>query len=165
MCGTWPFLLIICFLFPANVTTINEHCQHRFSWWRRYRDSEYAVWCSSKTAEHGDAERKCRVYEGKLASIHSDEENKFVHGLVRQYARGQGYAWIGLRTRGHDWSWSDGTPFRYHHLANSQPHEPGYCVVVTRESEDWSGLRCYNSSVHAAVCKRKYNGTRGQDEK
>ncbi|EYC38183.1 hypothetical protein Y032_0736g1941 [Ancylostoma ceylanicum] len=164
MCGTWPFLLIICFLFPANVTTINEHCQRRFSWWKRYLDFEYAVWCSSKTAEHGDAERRCLIYGGELASIHNDKENEFVHDLVREYTKGKGYAWIGLRKRLYTWTWSDQTPVRYDRLVDSLPNKLAYCAVVTRECKDWSGLHCHNSSVHAAVCKKKYNGG-GQDEK
>ncbi|KAH7700216.1 echinoidin-like isoform 2, partial [Aphelenchoides avenae] len=78
---------------------------------------------------------------GELASIHTAEENAFVHDLLRNSTRWESpedfwlNAWIGLHAmhRASHWNWTDGTPvdFTMWSPAGSYPYkDPTSCAMV-----------------------------------
>ncbi|EYC18445.1 hypothetical protein Y032_0027g1521 [Ancylostoma ceylanicum] len=144
-----------------------EYCHRLFTIWERYHDSEYMVYCSSKPRTHRYAREKCRSFGGALASIHGDDENDFVHDLIQRTVKGKTFAWIGLRSWGNDWDWSDLTLYRYNRFGDDEPHikyKDDYCAAVTPSNKRWSGLSCNGGLVHAYVC-RKFCGEFTSDEK
>ncbi|KAK6039501.1 hypothetical protein COOONC_22994, partial [Cooperia oncophora] len=68
-------------------------------------------------ATFDEAEKRCISVGGHLASIHSEQENKFVtelstDGRRREKLEFKSYTWIGLRQNHYplsrEWTWTDG---------------------------------------------------------
>ena len=61
------------------------------------------------------------MYQGAhLASVHSEDENKFIYDSYQAEA-GDGDIWIGGIRKGDSYSWLDGTPWNYQNWSPGNP--------------------------------------------
>ncbi|XP_055007218.1 galactose-specific lectin nattectin-like [Boleophthalmus pectinirostris] len=74
-----------------------------------------------------EAEKSCHSLNGNLASIHSEDENTFVVGMIVEATGHLASTWLG----GNDavlegtWMWSDGSAWDFTAWADSQPDNAG----------------------------------------
>ncbi|PIO61245.1 lectin C-type domain protein [Teladorsagia circumcincta] len=116
--------------------------------WVEWNDHSYKVYHWPATFDQ--AEAQCRSVGGHLASIHSEEENNFIHSLAttrRPQRSYKGFAWMGLRQASwplsNRWTWTDGTPIY-------SDSGPGMYAVIEKY---WNDMPCA-SRVARFVCKR-----------
>uniref|UniRef100_A0A914QNY4 C-type lectin domain-containing protein n=1 Tax=Panagrolaimus davidi TaxID=227884 RepID=A0A914QNY4_9BILA len=136
--------------------------------WKDFGNNSYAL--VKEQYWQQDAEKRCIELGGHLVSIHSKEENDFVHNL-----RNNNSVWIGRNklndpgktglTAGH-YSWSDGTPDDLPVLWDKrQPNEPWSDCMFMANREDnfgeWSDYFCdqnppvyYTPNPPYALCKK-----------
>ncbi|XP_039655591.1 galactose-specific lectin nattectin-like [Perca fluviatilis] len=80
-----------------------------------------------------DAETFCISTGGNLASIHSDEEHKFIKDFINQVTGTDKNAWIGGSdaVRAGTWLWNDGSNFNYKSWAAGEPNAIGvdHCLM------------------------------------
>jgi serine/threonine protein kinase len=72
-----------------------------------------------------EARRKCEALKGRLASVHSTEQNELLQNLMKGTAFGG--AWLGgndLEKEGR-WVWSDGSVINYSNWDQKQPNDSG----------------------------------------
>ena len=105
-----------------------------------------------KQLNYKDAETECERASGKLASVHSSEENTFIfESLTKEVS------WLGgndMAVEG-TWIWTDNTQWSYSNWARSEPNNYGgfeHCLVIGRYDEKWNDHPC--GIVHEAICKR-----------
>jgi len=105
--------------------------------------------------------QECLNLGGDLVSIHSDRENRLVHGLINA---GQDVrpAWIGVSVCNdssgcNDFSWTDETPVPYANFTSGPPYSPGSCYAmgVTANGADpqmWVAVPCDGVDRYDCVC-------------
>jgi hypothetical protein len=100
----------------------------------------------------------CTNMKSKPASIHSDEENTFLYGLLFHMTSS---AWIGLRRQSYSSSgfvWEDGKKPGYTNWAPGEP-DSSECVVIRgpladqAERGQWADRSC-SSKYREVICKR-----------
>ncbi|RCN39788.1 lectin C-type domain protein [Ancylostoma caninum] len=139
MGAAWLIITVTSAWFAAKV---NGECAPGNYYWEPY-DSlgySYRVICWVGYVNIETAEKQCEYEGGKLASVHSEYENK----VVTETAYGNVFdssvlTWIGLRKVGGSWRWTDGTYFDYSNWAPTQPdnyyghatESPELCVQVS----------------------------------
>ncbi|EYC29996.1 hypothetical protein Y032_0005g2382 [Ancylostoma ceylanicum] len=135
--------------------------------WRSYLSSSYKVFQNARNFD--DAEKKCREEGAHLVSIHSEQENQFVHSLTRtghEIKNFEDFVYIGLRknTRTGKWYWTDGSQVNYTKWAVHQPDEPEteHCTqlhqdpgpkLIYVEDRKWNSITC-SRPMKYFVCKR-----------
>lgn len=119
--------------------------------WSEYQSSCYKVFKIGVT--HTEATRNCRTHGAYLASIGSEGENSFVHGLIEFITI------IGLSDEDQEgvYIWQDGSPFSYFRWRNAhgQPDNWGGnedCVCIHPDSY-WADIPC--SSAYHYVCEKR----------
>ena len=119
---------------PSEWTEFNNNCYKFF-------DGILNSWT--------EADLRCLQEGGRLTSVHSDEEDKFLKSLVNM----EGY-WLGGYPSGNSWIWSDGTAFDYDNFYNTSP---GHCFYQSSSYYDygWSGVSCEMGFVNgiSSICK------------
>ena len=102
----------------------------------------------------------CTQMGGELTSIHSIEENNFLHNELS--FRQIGDAWIGfnkLKTiDGHEWS--DKSPVDFTNWAAGEPNDAygaESCDSMSQISGQWNDEQCGNR--HGYICKKPTEGT------
>ena len=90
------------------------------------------------------ADAYCLGYGGRLASVHSSEEDDF----IRDLAGGNSY-WMGGYPSGNTWVWSDGTEYDY--VGNVYDMDTGECIAF-RNGYGWYTYSCTSDSLYY-VCK------------
>uniref|UniRef100_A0AC34F938 C-type lectin domain-containing protein n=1 Tax=Panagrolaimus sp. ES5 TaxID=591445 RepID=A0AC34F938_9BILA len=100
-----------------------------------------------------NAEERCKVENGHLASIHDLNEDLFVahiRGTNETYQ-----TWTGLFTDDNNahWSWTDGSPFNYSNWWTNQPDNPGQenCGTILFDGT-FNNLNC--NQVTSYICKK-----------
>ncbi|XP_076033572.1 macrophage mannose receptor 1-like isoform X5 [Oratosquilla oratoria] len=94
------------------------------------------------------AQKRCREMNSQadLASIHSDDENKFLKDMLDP---GTPATWIGLlyQYEKGTWKWSDGTDSSYLHWNQGEPNNIGseFCGEMIHDSGFWNNLKCGES--------------------
>ncbi|ERE75495.1 low affinity immunoglobulin epsilon Fc receptor-like isoform 2 [Cricetulus griseus] len=93
----------------------------------------------------------CSDLEGRLVSIHSQEEQDF---LMKHISKD---SWIGLRDLNVEgqFIWMDGSPVGYSNWSPGEPNnaEQGEDCVLMRESGQWNDYSC-RSFLYAWVCEQ-----------
>ncbi|ELU13585.1 hypothetical protein CAPTEDRAFT_41659, partial [Capitella teleta] len=104
-----------------------------------------------------DAKEYCEVYGSNLASIHSHEEQDFIHSILN-FGGEQHQAWIGLTcdsncmTEQSNWRWMDGSPMDYKEAwGMGEPDSYDPCARL-RLDNTWADIAC--SSVFYSVCEK-----------
>lgn len=113
---------------PEDFTQFQGHC------YKFYGSSSY--WTSADAYCLGDG--------GRLASVHSSEEDDF----IRVLAGGNSY-WMGGYPSGNTWVWSDGTEYDY--VGNVYDMDTGECIAY-RNGYGWYTYTCKSDTLYY-VCK------------
>ncbi|ETN79506.1 lectin C-type domain protein [Necator americanus] len=160
---------------PAAHTTRGHHVyrhkpsRHSFSkdGWKIYTRHLYKVFNNAKSFD--DAEKTCKKHGGHLASIHSDDENTFIHSITKtghEIKSFENFVYIGLKydTRTRKWSWTDGSKFNFSKWAVHQPdhlgdencgqlhQDPGPTLIYVQDYK-WNSIAC-NTPMKYFVCKK-----------
>ena len=119
---------------PTGWIPFNSNCYKLFT--------EHLMW--------KNAMKKCNEAGGKLASVHSSEENMFILSMKTQ-------AWIGgtFNAYKHEWTWSDGTAWNHTSWKRGEPNNLGgaeYCLeFVENVKGKWNDQDCANELPY--ICK------------
>lgn len=115
-----------------------------------------------KWMDYTAASQLCAANNGKVASVLSAAENKFILSLLAPLNQG---AWIGLRRKNGKFAWVDGHPLSYTNWTPGEPNnEKGAenCTVMWGPHLDkaawrgkWNDVPCDNPGRDTVVCKRK----------
>jgi len=93
---------------------------------------------------------ECQARGLQLASIHSQQEQEFIAGLLGGYA-----AWIGLTDLAveGEFRWTDGTPLEFQYWRQGEPDggDPHDCVHTYPSVAAWGDYACEYS--YGFVCK------------
>ncbi|XP_033102149.1 C-type lectin BfL-2-like [Anneissia japonica] len=128
-------------------------CRKCPKFWLQNGNKCYRFYASLKTwDEASKACSSCENSHGKLVSIGSEDENKFVSTLWQTYnnnpsASGYTY-WIGLRRSGSTWRWCDKSPYRYKKWGAGEPNNSGgkeNCVHQWKKNDNyltWNDIPC-----------------------
>lgn len=81
------------------------------------------------------AEGQCEMLGGNLVSIHTEEENDFVKGLIAEQNFANDTTWIGLNDIQEEgaFKWTDQTAVQYQDWSNGEPNNPRICWVSCRK--------------------------------
>uniref|UniRef100_A0A8C0Y7M3 C-type lectin domain-containing protein n=1 Tax=Cyprinus carpio carpio TaxID=630221 RepID=A0A8C0Y7M3_CYPCA len=84
------------------------------------------------------AERNCIALHANLASVHNEQENDFLIGLLPSSTT---RCWLGVQDAVEEgqWLWSDGTPYDY---SNWCSNEPNNLNVENCGEINWKVLLC-----------------------
>ncbi|CAJ0562201.1 unnamed protein product, partial [Mesorhabditis spiculigera] len=147
--------------------------------WKQYKDHCYFVQSLTLGSDglwlawtFDDAESQCESRNARLVSIHSDEENDFVNGLITTHgiinqtqmipegmgACGYACAWIGLQLfPDNTTAWTDGTPVDYHKGLYPGPEKYVFGMLHDESCEiDWEGWGTMAISARY-ICKKGLN--------
>ena len=115
---------------PDNWTEFNNNC---------YQFVSSSMYWS-------DADTNCLKKGGRLTSVHSAEEDKFLQSL----ASGNSF-WLGGYPSGDTWGWSDGTDFDY---TNFYSTDQGNCLYQYSSyySSGWTTADCIYPAYYF-ICK------------
>ncbi|RWS18991.1 lymphocyte antigen 75-like protein [Leptotrombidium deliense] len=105
-----------------------------------------------------DAKYYCEYFNASLASIHSEEENKFIHNFIKDNDRA---IWLnGQQTeiKGSEIKWLDGSEFNYTNwntlYAQPKGIEENFLNCIFLESYGlWYSRRCEDGLAHALCVK------------
>ncbi|XP_033123570.1 alpha-N-acetylgalactosamine-specific lectin-like [Anneissia japonica] len=128
-------------------------------YWIPFGNSCYRFFASLKTWD--EAEKDCSSCENShshLASIESEDENKFVNTIWQTYnnnlVNSMYMYWIGLKRSDETWSWSDKSPYTYSNWAQGEPSKDGDCVQLKHTDNSfltWNDYTC--DAAFAYVCE------------
>jgi hypothetical protein len=104
-----------------------------------------------------DAGTACTNAGGRLASVHSDEQNQALLNLASQ----NGYTWvyIGLFDDGNGLTWNDGSDVSYAQQYSvwygTDPSQtaPTFCVTAEAYGLTWATIDCWSGSSWAGLCE------------
>uniref|UniRef100_A0A914WLM7 C-type lectin domain-containing protein n=1 Tax=Plectus sambesii TaxID=2011161 RepID=A0A914WLM7_9BILA len=131
-----------------------------------------------------EAETKCRNNGTQLISIHSEQENEIIAGLIQGQKTSnasEDHTWIGLRItdNGENWTWSDGSGVDFLNWADGEPNnmlldlednlprELEHCVQLIvsdiehfsdENNRHWNNYVC-ESTAPVFVCKKPFSRT------
>ncbi|XP_029637775.1 C-type mannose receptor 2-like isoform X2 [Octopus sinensis] len=105
------------------------------------------TWHKSKTV--------CELYNKRIASIHSQDENDF---LAMAFSARR-FFWIGIHTYSmvHDNKWADGSEIDYTNWDEGEPSDiyKNPCTILDTMSGKWRTINCY--ALIPALCKGQDN--------
>nr|AFM37306.1 C-type lectin [Rotylenchulus reniformis] len=151
--------------------------------WSGFKDHCYKLFTNEKGLNWDEALGKCKSFEANLASVHSEEENKFIGELITKAGDKKRCYWNGMRLERNPYggkevkgsSWTDGSAVDYADPTkvknktpwlrgepNGEPDE--YCVMYWGLNtggagvDAWNDLACArrataDSEKLGAVCK------------
>ncbi|XP_059149107.1 macrophage mannose receptor 1-like [Physella acuta] len=96
----------------------------------------------------------CRMLGAVLLTIHTDDEARYLTGLVTSSHLD---SWIGLnRGEGHGFAWADSSPLEYLFWDMNEPSDPEAamhqdCVKMSRQNGMWSDTNCFDNNAY--ICK------------
>ena len=114
--------------------------------WSEFNGSCYKY--STSSSYWTTADTQCLIEGGRLASVHSAEEDAFLQSLASSNS-----FWIGGYPSGNgSWVWSDGTDFDY---SNNYDGTTNYCLYqqASYYGYGWSSSYCDRSSSFYYICK------------
>ena len=95
-----------------------------------------------------EAVDKCEEYGSSLASVHSSQENDFIHKMTQDVV----HAWIGGENY-KTWMWRDGTKWTYTNWYANEPSGDGNCLEMYKKwNGKWNDKPCHYKI--RAVCKK-----------
>ena len=124
---------------PETTTTPDLQCKAD---WTEFQGHCYKYFGSS--AYWTTADVNCLGEGGRLASVHSAEEDQFLQSL----ANGNNY-WMGGYPSDNTWVWSDGTEYDY--VGDVYSMDNGECIAY-RNGYGWYTYSCTNDGFYY-ICK------------
>ncbi|CAH1779946.1 unnamed protein product [Owenia fusiformis] len=153
---------------PIDVTTVSPpsagppgSCYPDNDDWKFYNGYCYYVGKGGdeENLEFMNAHGWCRSNGGALASIHSQEEQDFLWGLIRPTSFEKVY--IGLNELDQNgWLWIDRTPTDYVNWNKGEPNDWGgaeRCVNMYSKTGYWNDEQC--NMPHSFICKKSKGST------
>ncbi|XP_077862270.1 macrophage mannose receptor 1-like [Saccoglossus kowalevskii] len=143
---------------PPPITATKSGVCHSSLDWYLYDESCYYFSDPSDSINGrqgwSDARSYCYFNGGDLVSIHSVDEQRFIHQMQQESS------WIGIREygAGNTYEWSDGTPVDYVNWAEGEPNDSNgeeQCAEMRKGDGSWNDLNCGDRLTF--VC-RKYVG-------
>ncbi|CAH1796584.1 unnamed protein product [Owenia fusiformis] len=129
--------------------------------WKSYNGKCYYVGKGGddETLSWFAADQFCHDNGGYLASVHSDDDNNFIWGLVKDSAIDKYF--IGLNELDQDkgYVWTDGTPGDYLNWAPNEPNDAGgseRCVSMYVRTAQWNDDHC--TTERPFICMKKQGG-------
>lgn len=105
-----------------------------------YNGHYYYVYEAKKgKTDWNKAKENCELNDGYLATITSEEENKFLFALINKF--GYKNAYFGLHDEGsNDWKWDNGETFYYSNWASGEPSSSfeDYGMYYYKYTEQWN---------------------------
>lgn len=105
-----------------------------------YNGHYYYIYDAKKgETDWAKAKEKCESKDGYLATITSEDENKFVFTLLNKF--GYKNAYFGLHDEGsNDWKWDNGETFTYSNWASGEPSSSfeDYGMYYYKYTEQWN---------------------------
>lgn len=99
-----------------------------------------------------DVQNACEEKSMHLPSIHSDKENERIKNLFPRVP----LVFIGLKKRGGEWVWSDGSKYDYH---NWGWYIYDDCVFIDKQSGKWNTFPCSRDLTFFYICATVKSGT------
>uniref|UniRef100_A0A8C1C6P6 C-type lectin domain-containing protein n=1 Tax=Cyprinus carpio carpio TaxID=630221 RepID=A0A8C1C6P6_CYPCA len=130
-------LLFIVFSMGDADVDIGRLCQYG---WTNFGVQCYKFF--SRSTSWITAEKNCIDQHANLASVHNEQENNFLMGLLPSTTT---RCWLGVQDAVEEgqWLWSDGTPYDY---SNWCSNEPNNLNVENCGEINWSSDRCWNDA-------------------
>lgn len=101
-----------------------------------------------------------RTHLAQLATIHSEEEAKFINWMLFDFHNSKFSAWIGLvRVNNETFTWLDRSPLNYTNWAPNEPNNwnsKNFCVVLSSEPTFkglWYDVGC--TSTYVVICEKQ----------
>ncbi|XP_037118968.1 lymphocyte antigen 75-like [Syngnathus acus] len=88
-------------------------------------------------ATQEDAEEFCLARGAQLPRVHSKRDGQF----LSDHFQSSHYPWVGLKKKGNDYKWSDGTALDYEDL-NDRRYSCGDCAFMTSDAQINLNYRC-----------------------
>jgi len=140
---------------PSPVLTSCKESEHLFNgscfWF-------YPLSMYSSTHNWTEAQGVCRMKDMNLASVHSEEENQFIHGILEGY-RGRSL-WIGFTDVDKEgvFTWMDKTPVDYTNWREDEPERDNRadnqdCTNFDSYTGKWFDYDCSKEGFRV-VCRR-----------
>uniref|UniRef100_A0A3B4GP01 C-type lectin domain-containing protein n=1 Tax=Pundamilia nyererei TaxID=303518 RepID=A0A3B4GP01_9CICH len=108
----------------------------------------------SQALSWAQAQKNCEQMKANLASVHSYREHKFIRRLICRATRQCKPTWLG-GSDNYNWTWIDGTNFRYTNWCHGKPsNNYGHCLEMNFSAKKcWNGVFC--SCLRPSVCVKK----------
>ncbi|XP_036418617.1 galactose-specific lectin nattectin-like [Colossoma macropomum] len=100
-----------------------------------------------------EAEKVCMQYGALLASVHDENEHKYIKGLIQLLTGEDRPTWLGgKKSDAGRWVWSDGSDFDFSKWTRGQPDGSGRCLQINYNG-GWDDLGC--TEIRSFVCARQ----------
>ncbi|CAG0897842.1 unnamed protein product, partial [Cyprideis torosa] len=114
---------------------------------------DYCYMVSDNVTTWGGASRRCRMHGAFLTSIESENENRILHLVVKQYGKAM---WIGLfRDINGNFIWEDGYESDFRNWRDHEPNDRDQserCAEMYSDDGTWNDARCEHSYT-GYICK------------
>ncbi|XP_078118853.1 galactose-specific lectin nattectin-like [Sander vitreus] len=142
MTSVFPFVLLLCLSSGLLTAYGQASCPPD---WTQFGSRCFAFYIQPKAWI--DAETFCQTAGGHLASIHSDEEHKFLKDYLNQVTGTIPEAWIGGTdaVKVFTWIWTDGSKFNFQIFNAGQPDNAGgaeLCLEMNFQGNNWNDRAC-----------------------
>ncbi|KAG9356091.1 hypothetical protein JZ751_000935 [Albula glossodonta] len=124
--------------------------------WVHFGDRCFMYTAAKK--DWSDAELNCLSHGGNLASVHSDDEWRFIKALVKKNDPNENRFWIGMTDSSNEgkWLWSDGSKPVFTKWNRGEPNNAGLVEDCAEgnyaKSDGWNDVNCKNA--FASVCAK-----------
>ncbi|XP_069468591.1 C-type lectin mannose-binding isoform-like [Ambystoma mexicanum] len=131
--------------------------------WARIGNVCYKLFNCKTTFANAELYCRRRIRGGRLASLHTCRDNRFVSRLLRH---GPATAWIGglYLHQGKTFIWSDGSEFNYQNWSPGEPNNCGrneFCMEIYGNGK-WNDLAC--NRARAFICEYRLGRREDQVE-
>uniref|UniRef100_A0A8C5K055 Secretory phospholipase A2 receptor n=1 Tax=Jaculus jaculus TaxID=51337 RepID=A0A8C5K055_JACJA len=167
-----------CAIYKANKTLLPSHCGAKHEWickiprdvrpkippwyqydapWLFYQNAEYLF--HTHASEWPTFEFVCGWLRSDFLTVHSPQEQEFIHSKIRVLSKYGVKWWIGLQERNADGEihWSDGSPVIYQNWdkerERSMNNQSQRCSFISSITGLWGSEEC--SAPMPAICKRR----------
>ncbi|XP_045154042.1 secretory phospholipase A2 receptor [Echinops telfairi] len=170
-----------CAVYKANKTLLPLHCASKREWickiprdvkpkvpqwyrhdepWLFHQDTEYLF--HPYASEWASFEFVCGWLRGDLLTVHSAQEQAFIHSRIKALSKHGVNWWIGLRAEGanDEFRWRDGSPLIYQNWDQEREryvtNQSRRCGFISSVTGLWNSEEC--SVSMPSICKRKKFG-------
>ncbi|XP_028602663.2 secretory phospholipase A2 receptor isoform X2 [Podarcis muralis] len=167
-----------CAAYTVNGTVLPLHCNSEREWickipkgvkpripqwyihepsWFYYQGAEYLFYDSA--SDWSTFQFVCGWLRGNIATIHSSNEQEFIHNRIKKVSKMNNDWWIALHSEiaTEGFRWADGSPLLYQNWEGGEERpmnaEGEKCGFISSQTGLWGFASCTNSLP--CICKRK----------